>query len=71
VKQAQAGTVVEPNNPEGFISAAEELWNDAARRQQLGRNARGYAEAHFDIERITDQFEKIVSPAAVGALTRR
>jgi glycosyltransferase involved in cell wall biosynthesis len=60
VIENQAGLVVHPSDVAGFLRSAEDLLNDPALRERLGRNARHYAETHFDIEKITDQFEKIL-----------
>lgn len=56
-----AGMVFPPDDDQGFISAAASLVEDIKTRDQLARNARKYAECHFDIEKITDQFERIIT----------
>jgi glycosyltransferase involved in cell wall biosynthesis len=55
-----AGQVVEPTDIQGFCAAAKRLIDSPQEREQLGRAARQYAEMHFDIRRITDQFELIL-----------
>lgn len=60
VVENEAGLVVPPDNPEAFIAAAEALMRDSKLRETLGSNARRYAEAHFEIEKITDQFEALL-----------
>jgi glycosyltransferase involved in cell wall biosynthesis len=55
-----AGLVVEPDNSDGFAAAITGLLNDKSRRGELSRNARAYAETHFDIEQLTDRFELIL-----------
>jgi colanic acid biosynthesis glycosyl transferase WcaI len=57
VSQNRAGLVVPPTDSESFVDAAEKLLTDDKLRQEYGRNARQYAERHFDIETITDRFE--------------
>jgi glycosyltransferase involved in cell wall biosynthesis len=52
--------VVAPQDVNAFIQAGEKLANNASLRQTLGQNGRIYAEEHFDILRIGDQFEKII-----------
>jgi glycosyltransferase involved in cell wall biosynthesis len=46
------------------VAAAERLRADLARREELGRRARAYAETTFDLDRITDRFEEILRKAA-------
>jgi putative colanic acid biosynthesis glycosyltransferase WcaI len=60
VVECGAGLVVEPNDLAGFCAAARKLAESAELRQQYGAAARHYAEANFDIERITDRFEAIL-----------
>ncbi|MEM1042031.1 MAG: glycosyltransferase family 4 protein [Bacteroidota bacterium] len=66
VTEHEAGLVVGPKNNRGFLNAGAELGPDAARREQMGANARTYAERHFDIEPITDRFEGILVGEAAG-----
>jgi glycosyltransferase involved in cell wall biosynthesis len=56
-----AGAVVPPTDPAAYLQAAAALLDDPARRAALGRNARRYAERTFDIEAITDRFERILA----------
>jgi colanic acid biosynthesis glycosyl transferase WcaI len=60
VAQHEAGLVTSPDDTAVFIQAAHTLRQDGALREQLGRNGRAYAEAHFNIEKITEQFETII-----------
>ena len=57
VSQQKAGLTVPPTDTAALVRAAEQLVDDEDLRRQLGRNARHYAEATFDIETITDTFE--------------
>ena len=59
VRQSGAGVCVAPDDLDGFVREARSLVADASRRKQMGVNARAYAETHFAIEDITDQFENI------------
>ncbi|HYZ23691.1 MAG TPA: glycosyltransferase family 4 protein [Rhodopila sp.] len=61
VIRANAGIVVDPDDTEGFLAAAAELRADPHLREQLGANGRAYAERVFDVERITDAFEQVLS----------
>jgi colanic acid biosynthesis glycosyl transferase WcaI len=67
VERANAGVVVSPEDPAGFLAAAERLRDDPALRAELGANARAYAERMFDLESITDKFEMVLA----GSRTRR
>ena len=55
-----AGPVVEPADIRGFCTEARQLIDSPELRDQYGRAARQYAETHFDIRRIGDQFESIL-----------
>jgi glycosyltransferase involved in cell wall biosynthesis len=60
VVECGAGLVVEPNDLAGFCAAARKLIDSPELRRQCGAAARQYAEANFDITRITDRFEAIL-----------
>jgi colanic acid biosynthesis glycosyl transferase WcaI len=60
VSSHKAGLVVHPRDLNSFFEAADALFYDPSLREKLGRNARNYAEKTFDIEKITDQFEKVI-----------
>lgn len=60
VVECEAGEVVEPTDVAGFCAAARKLAESPQLRQSQGVAARRYAEANFDIERITDRFEAIL-----------
>ena len=59
VEELETGIVVSPNENDRFLDAVKRLIGDGGLRQKYGNNARRYAESTFDIERITDKFEKI------------
>jgi glycosyltransferase involved in cell wall biosynthesis len=61
VAENGAGLVVEPSDLAGFCTAARQFAESQDHRETCGRAARQYAESHFDIGRICDQFEKILS----------
>jgi colanic acid biosynthesis glycosyl transferase WcaI len=67
IASARSGIVVDPGDPGAFAAGAETLLEDAELRSDLGRNARRYAEATFDIEMIGDRFEGVLQ-RAVGRL---
>jgi glycosyltransferase involved in cell wall biosynthesis len=55
-----AGPVVEPSDIAGFCSAAKRLIESPQQREEQGRAARAYADTHFNIRHIGDQFESIL-----------
>jgi colanic acid biosynthesis glycosyl transferase WcaI len=61
VLSAGAGLTVHPLETEGFIGAAVGLFSSEELRKTASVNARKFAEEHFDIAGITDQFERIIS----------
>jgi glycosyltransferase involved in cell wall biosynthesis len=60
-RNANAGLTVEPYDLDGFLTAADSLHRDAARREEIGRNARAFAEKTFSIGPIASLFESILS----------
>jgi glycosyltransferase involved in cell wall biosynthesis len=60
VERANAGFVVEPGDVSGFLTAASALRRDARLRTEMGNNGREYAERTFDLEKITDCFERVL-----------
>lgn len=62
VADHEAGLTVPPTDVAAFVAAAQTLLDDPARRTRLGHNARRYAEATFDLDAITDAFERILMP---------
>ena len=63
VTRAGAGIVVSPDDPAGFVAAAEALLADPDRRARMGRAARAYAEATFPIGAIADRMERVLEQA--------
>jgi len=59
VEEIKTGIVVPPNENGRFLTEVKRLIADGELREKYGRNARRYAESAFDIEGITDKFEKI------------
>lgn len=66
IERSGGGVVVAPDDPEAMVQVAEQLLGDEARRARMGGAARAYAERTFDIERITDRFERILSEAVTS-----
>jgi glycosyltransferase involved in cell wall biosynthesis len=61
VSDHNMGFVVSPADRQGFVDAAAQLMKDEDLRIQMGKAARNFAEQVFDINRITDDFEKVLS----------
>lgn len=60
IENAKAGIVVSPDSAEDFVAAAQRLMDSPGQRNALAKQARAYAEEHFDIQRITDHFLKLL-----------
>lgn len=60
VATQKAGLIVPPAQTNRFVASAKQLIADNALREEMGRNGRSYAEAHFDIEQIANKFEAII-----------
>lgn len=60
VQQHNAGRIVNPIDADGFIAAAHALLDESMIRHKLAHHGRQYAEHHFNIDRITDRFERIL-----------
>lgn len=78
VTECGAGEVVEPDDLEGFCSAALRLAESESKRHAMARAGRTYAESHFDIDLICDRFEQVLgsapashTPSAVAASQAR
>jgi glycosyltransferase involved in cell wall biosynthesis len=65
VMDCGAGLVVEPTDLPGFCAAAQRLIDSPPLREKLGSAARQYAESHFDIHQIGDQFEAIFGRSTI------
>lgn len=63
VVESGAGLVVDPRDIDGFCAAARRLIESPELRTQCGQAARRYADDHFDIRHIGDQFEAILRPS--------
>ena len=60
IERSGGGVAVPPKDSFAFVAEAQRLHGDVERRQELGRRARAYAEAAFDIEAIADRFEEVL-----------
>jgi len=64
VRRSGGGVVVEPNDSDGWVATGQRLVEDAGWRGELSLRARQYAESNFDIEKIADRFEGVLTQAA-------
>lgn len=64
IRRVRSGIVVDPASFEDMYSATDRLLADRGLRAELGARARAYAEGAFDIDRITDRFETVLSRVA-------
>ena len=55
---------------DGFVQAAGQLYSDPALRAAFGKNARNYAEKHFDIGAISESFERIFANVVESEISR-
>ena len=70
IREAGAGTVVDPLERDRFVEEARALLADPESRAAAGRAAREYAERNFEIEGITDRFESIFEGACQARVWR-
>jgi colanic acid biosynthesis glycosyl transferase WcaI len=64
VRRSRGGIVVGPGDTDGWIAAGRRLGEETEARAAMGVRARQYAEANFDIEKIADRFEGVLTRAA-------
>jgi glycosyltransferase involved in cell wall biosynthesis len=69
VKRAQAGIVISPDDPDGFLETADRLLKDSDLCVELGRNGRAYAERTFAIDTIADRFLTVLAPELIDSET--
>lgn len=59
-RDIRAGIVISPGSADECIAAIKKLNRDQPLRMAMGKKARQYAERHFPISRIADEFEAII-----------
>lgn len=59
VTEVGAGLVVEPEDIDGFVSAATALLRDPARCAEMGSAGRAYAEETFGLDKVSARFEEL------------
>jgi hypothetical protein len=70
VQDGNTGLFVELGSTEGMIEAIRKLWDDAALRQRLARNAGEYAAEHFSDEAAGREFTQILDEVEAEYLGR-
>lgn len=59
IEEAGAGVVTPSASSQAFVDAARKLYDQPEIGAELAMRGRRYAEDHFDIQRLTDQFEAV------------
>lgn len=67
VARERVGMTCAPTDVEGFLDAADHLRTQAGLGSVMGRRGRAYAEKSFQIDTITDQFERVLGLTPAGA----
>lgn len=67
INKARCGFCVKPGDTEAFSKAVLVLYRDNELRQEMGKNARLYAEQHFSRAVCTKQYEKVLLCAATDS----
>jgi colanic acid biosynthesis glycosyl transferase WcaI len=61
IESNEAGIVASPGDTPELLARLRDLAADPARREELGRNGRAYAERTFDIAPIGQRFEDVIT----------
>lgn len=61
IREANAGLVVEPENPKVFAKAILRLKGSVDMRKQLGANGRNFVSMYFDKQKVLGKFENLLS----------
>jgi glycosyltransferase involved in cell wall biosynthesis len=61
INESRGGVAIDVQHPDDFIEAVVRLIKSPEERATLGRNARAYAEREFDIARIGELFERMMT----------
>ncbi|MEM9079600.1 MAG: glycosyltransferase WbuB, partial [Verrucomicrobiota bacterium] len=61
IREEEAGLTAGPSDEGGYLAAAEKLYSDEGEAAKMATRAREYAEQNFDVTRIGDRFEVVLS----------
>jgi glycosyltransferase involved in cell wall biosynthesis len=61
VETSGAGVCIRPESARELAQAVRTLWQDAARREAMGRAGRAYAEQHADRNRLAERYEALLA----------
>jgi glycosyltransferase involved in cell wall biosynthesis len=61
INESRGGVAIDTRQPNDFVDAVIRLIDSPEERAILGRNARAYAEREFDIARIGEIFEQMIT----------
>jgi colanic acid biosynthesis glycosyl transferase WcaI len=67
INESRGGIAIDARRPCDFVDAVVHLVESPEKRALLGRNARAYAEREFDIVRIGELFERIITKSLKAA----
>jgi glycosyltransferase involved in cell wall biosynthesis len=59
VRQADAGTIVPPRDPEKLAEAVRLILTDPQRARQMGRNGRQFVACHYTVERMAHEVSSL------------
>ncbi len=60
LKAANAGLVVEPENPEALAEAILYLYNNPKKRRDMGENGRRFVLEHYPREKLLKELEQVL-----------
>jgi len=64
IRDAEAGVVVPPENPQALVEAILRLRGSAELREQLGSNGRAFVAKHFEKSKVLSRFEELLESLA-------
>jgi glycosyltransferase involved in cell wall biosynthesis len=71
MNESRGGIAIDARRPDDFVDAVVRLVESPGERALMGRNARAYAEREFDIARIGEVFERMITKPLRAATSLR
>ncbi len=71
IRELDAGFVIDGNDRDAFLKAADVLLDDPSLAAAMGRRGRRYAESAFNIEAVADRFVAVLSGHGLEGLMER